>query len=92
MPRFDIGKFVMTKGVASEIDNNPNYKMELLDCLTRYLNCEWGNLCDTDKLLNEDAIKNDERILARYNTSCGDIYIITERDRSYTNMLYVGEY
>lgn len=92
MPRFDIGKFVMTKGVASEIDNNPNYKMELLDCLTRYLNCDWGNLCDIDKLLNEDAIKNDERILARYNTSCGDIYIITERDRSYTTMLYVGEY
>ena len=53
MPRFDIGKFVMTKGVASEIDNNPNYKMELLDCLTRYLNCDWGNLCDTDKLLND---------------------------------------
>ena len=43
-------------------------------------------------LLNEDAIENDERILARYNTSRGDIYIITERDRSYTTMLYVGEY
>ena len=92
MPRFDIGRFVMTKGIANEIDNNPSYQNEILDCLTKYLSGHWGSLCDDDKQANELAIKNNDRILAKYITSSGSIYMITEWDRSYTTVMFVEEY
>lgn len=93
MPRFDIGRFVMTSGIANEINNKPSYKNEILDCLTKYLSGDWGSLCDEDKRSNELAIQNNnDRILAKYITSSGSIYMITEWDRSYTTVMFVEEY
>ena len=43
--------------------------------------------------MNDDATKNgDDRIFARYNNEEGDIYIITEYDRSATTILFTYEY
>lgn len=92
MPRFNLGKLVMTSGIQNIINENPNYQYELVNYLNRYLNEDWGDLCDSDKQMNEDAIKNNERILASYATTGGSIYIITERDRSYTTILLRNEY
>lgn len=92
MPRFNLGRLVMTCGIANEIKNNQSYKKEILDCLTRYLSGDWGSLCDEDKEANELAIQNNDRILATYTTSCGKIYIITEFNRSYTTVMFANEY
>ena len=92
MPRFSLGKLVMARGIANEIKNNPSYKEEILDCLTRYLIGDWGSLCDEDKKSNELAIENNSRILAKYTTHSGIIYIITEWDRSYTTIMFTNEY
>ncbi len=92
MPRFDLGKLVMTSGIQDIINEKPSYQYELVNYLNRYLNEDWGDLCDSDKQMNEDAIKNNERILASYTTTGGNIYIITERDRSYTTILLRNEY
>ncbi len=92
MPRFQLGKLVMTSGIQSIINEEPSYQYELINYLNRYLNEDWGDLCDSDKQMNEDAIINNERILASYTTTGGNIYIITERDRSYTTILLRSEY
>lgn len=92
MPRFNLGRLVMSHGIANEIKNNPIYKEEILDCLTKYLSGDWGSLCDEDKEANELAIENDSRILAKYITRSGIIYIITEWDRSYTTIMFTNEY
>ena len=92
MPRFQLGKLVMTSGIQNIISEKPSYQYELVNYLNRYMNEDWGDLCDDDKQMNEDAINNDERILASYITSRGGIYIITERDRSYTTILLKNEY
>lgn len=42
--------------------------------------------------MNDAAIKTNERILASYDTTKGNIYVITERDRSYTTILLRNEY
>ena len=42
-------------------------------------------------LENNKEPKSD-RILARYSTAEGDIYIITEWDRSYTTFMFCDEY
>lgn len=92
MPRFQLGKLVMTSGIQNIINENPSYQYELVNYLNRYMNEDWGDLCVDDKQMNEDAIKNNERLLASYVTSGGKIYIITERDRSYTTILLRSEY
>ena len=46
-----------------------------------------------DKLLNDEAAKNgDDRIVAKYKTSKGDIFIITEWNRTETTILFANEY
>ncbi len=92
MPRFQLGKLVMTSGIQNIINEKPSYQYELVNYLNRYMNEDWGDLCDDDKQMNEDGIMNNERILASYLTTSGKIYIITERDRSYTTILFASEY
>lgn len=86
------GKLLMTSGIANAMDDN-NFTLEVNNAFTRYLNRDWGELEKEDALLNDLALINeDDRILARYKTSQGDIYIITECDRSVTTILFTEEY
>ena len=87
--KFETGRIVATRGINDEMARNDDFAEFVLKSLTRYLNGDWGDLCKHDKKLNDSAIKNnDDRILARYN----DIYIITERDKSVTTVLFIDEY
>lgn len=92
MPRFQIGKLIITNGIQNIINEDPSFQYELVNYLNRYLNEDWGILCDSDKQMNEAAIKTNERILASYDTTKGNIYVITERDRSCTTILLRNEY
>ncbi len=91
----DWGQTVATRGVADQIAEDPEYDKWVRDCLfNRYRVCDWGDLGAEDKGLNEESLTSDppERILARYNNPKGDIWIITERDRSVTTILHPSEY
>lgn len=49
---------------------------------------DWGNLCEEDRLANERALREGERLLSAYETAGGvTFWIITERDRSATTVL-----
>lgn len=86
---FKVGQIVITRGISSYIvEDHPFYEF-ILSSLKRYMACDWGDICKEDKLMNDSAVKNnDDRIVARYN----NIYIITERDRSVTTILFTDEY
>jgi hypothetical protein len=60
--------------------------------IKRYANGDWGDLWEEDRLANEAALIDGERIFARYNSKYGTIYIITEWDRSVTTILFADEY
>lgn len=92
MPKFNIGKLYMTRGIDYEIKEDEKYTKELLKCFRRYLSCDWGELTEEDRKINEEAIKNSDRILGAYNTSKGKIYIITEANHKYTTILKADEY
>ncbi len=92
MPRFQLGKLVITSGIQNIINEKPSFRYELVNYLNRYLNEDWGEICDGDKQMNDAAIKTNERILASYDTTKGNIYVITERDRSYTTILLRNEH
>lgn len=92
MQRFNLGRFVKTIGIDNAIKEDENYFKELIKCVEKYIQCDWGDLCDEDKQSNEDALKYGERILGAYNTSKGKVYLITEWDRSVTTLLFANEY
>lgn len=88
-----LGQTVMTRAVGNAVVENYLFYQFAFSSLERYKNHDWGDLPNEDKRMNDSAIKNnDDRIVARYNSEYGDIYIITEWDRSYTTILFTHEY
>lgn len=92
MEKFALGKLVMTKAVHERMILNSAFATGVLCSLQRYINGDWGDLCESDKAENEKAIKENERIFALYNIGNEKIYIITEWDRSATTILFPYEY
>ncbi len=92
MLKFDLGKIYMTSGIDNEIKKDNKYIKELINCISKYLTGNWGDLEDYDKKANENALKNNERLLGSYSTSKGKVYLITEWDRSSTTIMFANEY
>ena len=95
--KFQTGPLVQTAGIAQEISDNAKFATQDYASLNRYVQGDWGDLCDEDKEMNNQAVKsNEDRILAAYNLNTADgtkkIYIITEWDRSVTTILFANEY
>ena len=90
----EIGQTVITRGLDAAIKENDQAAADLWTAYRRYLACDWGELTEEDKAANDAAVKDpgSDRILARYHTAAGDIYIITECDRSATTFLFCDEY
>ena len=63
------------------------------DLLARHQRGDWGEVCEEDRLANESALREGERLFSVYRLSSGTkIWIITERDRSSTTLLLPSEY
>ena len=83
----------MTRGVGDKMKQDAEFGMAITDYFQRYVNCDWGDLCEEDKEMNEVAVLTGEgRILASCNTKYGKVWIITEWDRSVTTVLFADEY
>ena len=92
MRKFDLGSIVYTKGIG-ELIKQVGIE-ELRKCVAKHSNCDWGNLCEEDKQLNDSAVVDGGRILSAYEIGENKvkIWIITEADRSYTTILLPEEY
>lgn len=91
--KFELGQTLQTKRVADACEDNEQFKNEIFVAFQKYINCDWGDTCEEDAELNNCAVQNnDDRILAKYHTSLGNIFIITEYDRSATTILFTNEY
>lgn len=86
---------MVTRGVFDLQNENKEFATFVYNSLKNYIQCDWGNTCEEDWECNDDAVKNNERILAEY---CDvkhpewRIWIITEWDRSVTTILFPSEY
>ncbi len=94
MKKFELGCVVMTLGVFTRMDTEPEFERFVHGSLRRFADCDWGDTCPEDRALDDEAVKNDERILAVYNykSESDRIWIITEWDRSATTILFLNEY
>ena len=96
MANFYLGQLVATAGVAEAMRENPDFDAFVQASLRRYLECDGGELPESDKKQNDSAVKNgNDRILAAYKKQDGKawkIWIITEWDHSATTILFPDEY
>ena len=84
---FPLGRTVATATVAQTFTRE-----ELAGLLARHARGDIGLLCPDDAEANRFAVEHGERILSRFDTGHGDVYVITEADRSATTILFPDEY
>lgn len=92
---FPLGNIVQTRAVAEYRMCIPKFNSFCRLSLNRHMLGIWGDLCPEDKILNDNAIHNGDRILSSYvypDDPSLKIWIITEWDRSVTTILFPHEY
>ncbi len=94
--KFELGQLVATRGVANLMDENKAFSDFARRSLRRFISADWGEMCESDRQQNEDALKhNDNRIFAAYENAehpAWKLWIITEWDHSATTLLFPSEY
>lgn len=89
-PLFKLGATVSTPGCLDAFAKNGTSGIEYL---ARHVTGDWGDVCEDDKKVNDDAVKEGDRILSAYTLKDGTkFWIITEGDRSVTTFLLPSEY
>ena len=86
---FSFGNLVATPAALTYLIEHGLSPIALLN---RHINGDWGDLCASDKQLNDQAVRDGSRILSTYVISGMKLYVITEWDRSYTTILFASEY
>lgn len=87
---FKLGRVVATPGALRAMEDAGVAASQFL---RRHAKGDWGELSRADARLNDDAVRNDGRILSSYSLPDGEkIWIITEWDRSATTLLLPSEY
>ena len=83
------GRWVTTRRIAEKIGKDEDFAFFITESVNKFLSHDWGDTCQEDWKLNDDAIKySNDRVVARYD----NIFIITEWDRSVTTILFTDEY
>lgn len=85
--KLELGQVFLTREVANKVPEH-----DILWYLGRHQEGDWGDIPEEDKKINDWALKNNGRVISKYRTEAGDIYIITEPDRSFTTVLFAWEY
>ena len=86
--RFDPGKLMITRNALDVLPRS-----EINAAINRHLRGDWGDVCESDERINDDALKNGGRLLSVYHTK-DDVafWIITEADYSATTVLLPSDY
>ena len=94
-PKFSLGQIVATPGAHEALEKAGQSAIEFLQ---RHARGDWGEVCDSDKRLNDEALVNGERLLSAYRTLKNTrIWIITEAtdddgQRATTSIILPSEY
>ena len=95
---FETGQIVATRGVYDLACQNADFARFIQQSLSRHVKGDWGAVDEEDKQANDQALKEDTRLLSAYNddrfpkNGVATIWIITEADRSATTILFPDEY
>ncbi len=91
--RFEPGNIHATNTIAAAWAEEPALRATIRQCIVRHCRGDWGDdLPGEDWDANELALQSGARILSRYSTPWGDVYVVTEADRASTTALFCDEY
>lgn len=85
--KFELGKIVITPRVLETISF-----VELINCIKRHSQCDWGIVCKETAEINNAALYTFDDVLSVYTSSGKEIWIITEPASGYTTVLFSEEY
>ena len=86
--KFALGQILITPRAKVRLDPK-----DVIKSLGRHRSGDFGDVCEEDKALNEEAVESGDRILSAYIDRNGiKFWIITEWDRSATTILLPDEY
>ncbi|WP_237881364.1 hypothetical protein [Pseudomonas sp. PGPR40] len=89
-PMSELGALVITPGVDALMRSK---RLDPFHYFGRHMLGDWGDICDEDRQLNEEALISDYRLMSVYDVEPGlKLWIITEADRSVTTILLPEEY
>jgi hypothetical protein len=89
-PRFSLGQIVATPGALALLEESGENPAVFL---SRHVRGDYGEICEEDRQLNDQAITDGSRLLSAYRTSKGErLWVITEADRSSTSLIRPDEY
>lgn len=91
---------LMTRTINDTIAENEQFAKEVTEAIQRHFNNDFGDLVQEDIEANMRGIETDlegDRVLSKYSTCEGNIYIITELYQAegfdiVTNILFCDEY
>ncbi len=90
LPKFPLGQTAATPGALDALLDSGQSPAEFL---ARHAAGDWGDVCEEDRRLNDEALVDGSRILSAYRTAKGvKLWVITEADRSSTVILRPEEY
>lgn len=88
-PLFPLGRVVATPGALEHCAKNTISPLTLIG---RHHRGDWGDLCDDDRMANENSLFSGGRIFSSYRIADEKLYCISEWDRSATTLLLAREY
>lgn len=76
------GVLVCTRGIRDRyVDLKANNVAPwILRCLTRHVECDWGDVGEEDWKANDDALKHGARLMSVYKRGDETVWIITDMD------------
>lgn len=74
--RFDLGRLLATPGALRALEEAGQTPLEFI---SRHASGDWGELCDADKKLNDEAVVDGSRILSSFRLNTGQkLWVISE--------------
>jgi hypothetical protein len=86
-PPFILGKIMVTQAISEIL--NP---VQIHYLIEQQLSYDWGNTCQSDWILNDNAINEHGRVVSLHSVDNEDVFVITEADRSATTIMFAYEY
>ena len=91
---FDGASVYRTKGIDIACKVSKTFDKEVMLALSKFRRLDYGDTSFEDKLVNDDALKHWDRVIAVYETIQGKIWIIaeSETEEKYTTITVLFPY
>lgn len=88
-----IGNTMLSERIEDLCENNSVFANELIKIAERYRKCDWGDVSEEDKILNDRAYKANryDHTLAAYKTSEGTVWVSTDFIYRITLVAFPGD-